>query len=188
MMAVEPRHAGRWARACRSAACRGLARWFASPAFMAVIMAWCGSVFAASVQSPIGVWRTIDDETHEPRALVAIHDEGGTLAGRIIRLYRAAGEDPDPRCTKCPDERRDQPVVGMTILRNLHREGDTWIGGEILDPESGRIYRANVRLAANGSRLEVRGFIGFALLGRTQVWERVPSAAAPPDEERRQER
>jgi uncharacterized protein (DUF2147 family) len=122
--------------------------------------------------SPVGTWRTIDDETHKPRALVTIEDHGGVVSGRIVRLFREPGEDPNPLCVDCPDERHNQPVLGMTILWNFRPHGDAWRGGEVLDPEEGRIYRAILRVLDDGKRLELRGYIGVPLLGRSQVWER----------------
>ncbi len=133
----------------------------------------CAILAQTADTTPVGTWRTIDDETHEARSLVQISEHDGVLSGQVIEIFRKVGEDPNPPCKECPGERHNQPLIGMTILWNLHRHGDTWEGGEILDPESGKIYRCNLHVAEGGSRLEVRGFIGFALLGRTQVWERV---------------
>jgi len=130
------------------------------------------AVHPAAVSSPVGTWQTIDDETHKPRALVRIEEHDGALSGRIVQLFREPGEDPNPRCVDCPGERRNQPVLGMTILWNLRRDGDRWDGGEILDPESGETYRVTVRPREDGTHLDVRGYIGISLLGRTQVWQR----------------
>ncbi|MGH8091294.1 MAG: DUF2147 domain-containing protein, partial [Rudaea sp.] len=92
--------------------------------------------------SPVGTWQSFDDDTHAPKALVKIADQGGVLSGRIVKLFPAPGDDPNPHCADCPGERRGQPVLGMNILWNFHRDGDRWDGGEVLDPESGDIYRA----------------------------------------------
>ena len=127
---------------------------------------------AAAETAPVGTWKTIDDETHKPRALVTVEEHGGVLSGRIVQLFREPGEDPHPLCVDCPGERHNQPVLGMTILWNFHQDGDAWTGGEVLDPEEGRIYRANLRLRDDGARLEVHGYIGVALFGRSQVWEK----------------
>ncbi len=126
----------------------------------------------AADASPLGRWTTIDDNSHKPRAIVEISEHEGLLSGRIVQLFRDPGEDPNPRCKDCVGTRHDQPVLGMTILWNLHRHGDAWEGGEILDPEEGSTYRCKLLPAGDGSKLEVRGFIGISLLGRTQTWER----------------
>jgi uncharacterized protein (DUF2147 family) len=127
---------------------------------------------ALAAPSPAGTWKTIDDDTHQPRALVRIEEHDGVLNGRIVQLFREPGEDPNPLCEDCPGERHNQPVLGMTILWNFHRHGDAWEGGDVLDPEEGKIYRANLHLRDEGAHLEVRGYIGVPLLGRSQVWER----------------
>jgi uncharacterized protein (DUF2147 family) len=125
--------------------------------------------------TPVGTWTTIDDVSQQPRALVRISEHDGVLSGRIVRLFREPGEDPDPRCEKCDGARHDERVTGMTILWNVRRDGGDWNGGEILDPESGDVYRVTLHPADDGRTLEVRGYIGFPLLGRTQVWRRAAS-------------
>ncbi len=126
----------------------------------------------ATDASPVGLWTTIDDESHKPRAVVEISEHEGLLSGRILRLFREPGEDPDPRCKDCTGSRHDQRVLGMTILWNMRRHGDTWEDGEILDPEEGSIYRCKLHPAGDGNKLDVRGFIGVSLFGRTQTWTR----------------
>ena len=144
-----------------------------APVLRLVISAFLlGSLAHAAEPSPAGTWKTIDDETHQARALVQIEEHDGTLTGRIVQLFREPGEDANPLCVDCPGERHNQPVLGMTILWNFHRDGDVWKGGDVLDPEDGSIYRANLQLHDNGTRLEVHGYIGVPLLGRSQVWER----------------
>lgn len=133
------------------------------------------SAFAAD-RTPVGTWKTIDDDTHEPKAIVDITEHDGVLSGHVVKLFRKPNEDQNPTCKDCSGERKDRPIIGMTILWNLHQDGDEWNGGEILDPDGGKIYRCKLHVDETGSKLEVRGFIGFSLLGRTQVWER---ATAP---------
>lgn len=129
------------------------------------------TIALASNDSPEGTWRTIDDETGEARSLVTIWIENGELMGRIDTLLNPT--EPNPICDKCKGSRKNQPIEGMTFVWGLEQDGDEWNGGTILDPGNGREYKAKVSLADNGSKLEVRGFIGFSLIGRTQVWERV---------------
>jgi uncharacterized protein (DUF2147 family) len=138
--------------------------------FSAAVLAM--PAFAAE-PSPLGTWKTIDDDTHEAKALVEITEQDGVISGHIVKLFRHPNEIQDPICKPCEGERHDQRVIGMTILWNLRRDGDEWVGGEILDPEEGKIYRCKLHPIEGGARLEVRGFIGISLLGRTQVWERV---------------
>jgi len=139
----------------------------------ASLFAVAAAVNAADATAPLGVWQTYDDDTHAAKAWVEIEAHDGELSGRIVKLFREAGEEPNPRCHKCHGERQDQPVLGMNILWGMHRDGDAWSGGEILDPEDGKTYRCTLRTATDG-QLEVRGFVGISLLGRSQVWKRLP--------------
>jgi uncharacterized protein (DUF2147 family) len=133
----------------------------------------CVGCARAEEPSPTGVWKTIDDDTHRPKALVQISEHDGLLSGEVVQLFRDAGEDQDPVCKDCEGARHNQRVLGMTILWNMRRDGDQWDGGEILDPEEGKTYRCKLQISSTGDRLEVRGFIGISLFGRTQTWERV---------------
>ena len=122
--------------------------------------------------SPAGVWKTIDDETGKPKALVRITEDAGILTGKIEKLYRPAGQDQNPKCVKCSDARKDHPIIGMTILSGLKKDGNEYTGCEILDPSKGKTYKSKATLADNGNKLEVRGYIGAPMFGRTQTWQR----------------
>lgn len=126
----------------------------------------------AAEPSPVGLWRTIDDQTGQPKGLVRIREVDGQYEGKIEKAFPKPGEDPAPKCDKCDGARHNQPVLGMTILWGLTQQGDEYQGGEILDPESGKIYRVKMKLTDGGKKLEVRGFIGISLLGRSQIWLR----------------
>ena len=122
--------------------------------------------------SPEGLWKTIDDHTGAPRALVRIYREGDAYFGRVEASL--VPEEAGNRCTACDDERKDQPIVGMMVLRNIKTEtdGDGFGGGDILDPESGSVYRCVLHVEGEGKRLNVRGYIGLSLFGRSQTWLR----------------
>jgi uncharacterized protein (DUF2147 family) len=126
--------------------------------------------------TPAGLWRSVDDNTSKPQALVRITESNGEYTGRIEKLYPGVSEEPNPLCTKCEGARRNQPIVGMVIVSGVRRGPDAseeYSGGEILDPDNGSTYRALLTMADGGRRLRVRGYIGVSLFGRTQVWERV---------------
>lgn len=125
---------------------------------------------ASTGDSPLGLWKTFDDRTGQPRALVRIYEEKGRLFGRIEQSFTPGAEH--RVCRVCTDERRNQPIIGLLIIRNLEHTRDEWSGGDILDPDSGSVYRCKVRLDQGGTRLIVRGYIGFSLLGRSQTWQR----------------
>ncbi len=121
--------------------------------------------------SPAGVWKTIDDTTGEAKSYVTITEDNGTFAGTISKILDPAKQE--SICTKCEGERKDQQIEGMTILWGMETQGDKYDDGKIIDPESGKIYSANMKLLDDGNKLVVRGYIGFSLIGRSQTWERV---------------
>ncbi|HEY1398855.1 DUF2147 domain-containing protein [Roseateles sp.] len=129
---------------------------------------------AATVTTPVGVWKTIDDDTKQERSTVRISEVNGVLTGKIEKITDAGKQD--AKCDECSDERKGQPILGLTILRGVKKNtGDAalWDGGDILDPGNGKVYRVRLRPVDGGKKLEVRGFIGMPMLGRTQTWIRV---------------
>ena len=138
--------------------------------FVAVLMA--GSHFAVAAGTPVGTWRSIDDKTRKERSIIRITEESGELKGVVEKIFDQPDDDPAHLCKECRAERKDKPIVGMTILWGLKKDGDQYSGGEILDPKNGKIYRAKMKLVDNGAKLEVRGFIGVSLFGRSQTWVR----------------
>ncbi len=143
--------------------------------FLACVLA--GSALSALAQSttPAGLWKTIDDGTKKDKSLVRIVETGGVFTGKVEKIV-----DPDsPKdatCKDCGDERKDQPVLGMTIIRNVKASTDdkmVFEGGDILDPNNGKVYRVKLKLVDGGAKLDVRGYIGTPMLGRTQTWIRV---------------
>ena len=127
---------------------------------------------AASAQhAALGRWRTIDDNTGKPRSIVEVYETGnGTTAARVLRVLDPG--KPDPLCDRCSGERHGKPVVGMVIAWNLRARDGRLEGGSILDPDNGKLYSVRMTPVADGQKLEVRGYLGIALLGRTQVWLR----------------
>jgi uncharacterized protein (DUF2147 family) len=130
---------------------------------------------AADSDSPIGLWKTVDDKTGAARAIVRIYEQDGRLFGKIESSFTAGA---DHRvCEVCTDERKDQPIVGLIIIRNMKRSDDEYSGGDILDPDTGSVYHCKLHVEG-GTRLVVRGYIGFSLIGRNQTWQRVPDTHA----------
>ncbi|MDP2017309.1 DUF2147 domain-containing protein [Hydrogenophaga sp.] len=131
------------------------------------------SLSAFAQMSPVGLWKTIDDDSKKEKSLVRIKESNGVFSGTIEKLL-----DPDSKpgavCDKCTDERKDKPVLGMTILRNLKQSADdktVYDGGDIVDPNNGKVYRTRLKPVEDGKKLEMRGYIGPFY--RTQVWLRV---------------
>jgi uncharacterized protein (DUF2147 family) len=120
--------------------------------------------------SPLGVWRTIDDKTHQVRGLVRLYEKNGELFGRIQAIFDP--KEAKERCDRCSGDRKDKPVLDMVIMWNMKKRGSEYTDGEILDPDTGQVYRCRIALEDGGRKLVVRGFVGIALLGRSQVWLR----------------
>ncbi len=138
----------------------------------AMLMVMLAGGALADTSSPAGVWKSIDDKTKNERSIIRITEVNGEFKGVVEKIYDQPGDDPAHLCKECKDERKDKPIVGMTILWGLKKDGDGWSGGEILDPKNGKIYRAKMSLSEDGKSLKVRGFIGISLIGRTQTWHR----------------
>lgn len=144
------------------------------PIVIALPLLLAAALHAQQPATPIGLWQTVDDATKQPKSHVRIIDSNGMLYGRVEKLLDPAKAD--ARCDACTDDRKGQPVVGMTILRDAKksaRDDALWEGGEILDPNNGKTYKARLQVKDGGKSLEVRGYIGTPLLGRTQTWVRV---------------
>ncbi len=130
---------------------------------------FCTSVSVLLGQSPVGVWKTIDDETGEAKSHVEIYEDKGQLYGKIARLLKSA---PDKICEKCPDERKGKPLMGMVIVENMQKKEGYWQSGRILDPEKGKWYTCKFWLKEGDPNvLVLRGYLGPFY--RTQYWYRI---------------
>ncbi len=129
----------------------------------------------APAPTPAGLWKTIDDDTRREKSQVRIVESGGVYSARVEKILEADSSK-GATCKDCTDERKDQPIVGMVIMRGVKASVDDptrYEGGDILDPGNGKTYRVRLRLVDGGTKLDVRGYIGTPLLGRTQTWIRV---------------
>jgi uncharacterized protein (DUF2147 family) len=122
----------------------------------------------AADPAPVGLWKTIDDKTGRPKGIVRIFERKGELFGIIV----AGLQERKNICDLCKDDRKNKPLIGMEVIRHMKKTGDEFAGGEILDPESGSVYRCKLRVDDGGKKLLVRGYLGLALFGRTQTWVR----------------
>lgn len=126
------------------------------------------SVFV-NAQSIVGKWKTIDDESGEAKSVVEIYKGGdGKYYGKIVKLFLKPGEDQNPKCTECDDHRKNKPIIGLIIITDLEKDGDEYEDGEILDPNNGTVY--DCKMEIENGKLHVRGYVGWSLIGRTQVW------------------
>ena len=140
----------------------------------ALPLLFASTLALAQSMTPVGLWKTVDDNTKKEKSLVRIVETDGVFTGKVEKII-----DPDaPKdavCKDCTDERKDKPILGMTIIRGV-KATDTkavFEGGDILDPNNGKVYKVKLTVTDNGAKLDVRGYIGMPLLGRTQTWSRV---------------
>lgn len=133
------------------------------------ITAFSSLVYADS--SPVGLWKTIDDSTGKARSLIRISDKNGELIATVEKGLLPS-DSPNDVCDQCTGERKDKTLIGMVIMDGMKAKGDVFEGGHILDPDNGEIYKCKIKLDSTGKKLEVRGFIGVSLFGRSQTWVR----------------
>lgn len=120
-------------------------------------------------QSMVGKWKTIDDKTGKEKSIVEIYEDNGKYFGKVLEIIDPS--KPNPLCEKCPGADKGRPIKGYVIIRNMVKDGDELSGGTIMDPQSGKEYKCHIKL--NGSnKLDVRGYVGISLMGRTQTWIR----------------
>ena len=140
---------------------------------MMAALAIAGSAIARDGNyTPVGTWKTIDDASGKPKSLIVITENNGVLQGKIEKLLRGPEEDQNPKCDKCKDANKDQPIIGLVMLTGLKQDGNEWSGGQILDPADGKVYKTKAELIDGGTKLKLRAYVGIPMIGRTQTWLR----------------
>ena len=122
--------------------------------------------------TPVGLWQTVSDRTGQVDGLVRIVEVDGEYIGTVVAVLSPPAESTNPLCEECKGNLKDKPIVGMAILRGIRRSAGGYSTGEILDPDEGRVYKCRISLLDDGRKLEVRGYIGIPLFGRSQTWTR----------------
>ena len=151
----------------------------ATVAFLAVLAA-TSIARTAPPQSAAGLWEKLG-ASGMPEGWFRILDCGGLFVGRIVKMFPKRGENvSDFRCTQCRGDQKNAPVLGLTFIKGMRRNGLTYQDGTILDPRDGSVYNAIMELSADGKQLTVRGYIGIPLLGQSEVWRRLPDSALEP--------
>jgi uncharacterized protein (DUF2147 family) len=148
----------------------------------AVIMLGATSVsLRAAEPSAVGLWEQVDEKSGKPESWFKITERNGAYEGNIVKIFFKPGEDENWVCDKCEGSERGKPVLGLALIKGMQRSGSSYENGTIMDPRDGSVYRALMKLSPDGQKLEVRGFLGISLFGRSQVWNRLPdNALAPP--------
>jgi len=129
----------------------------------------------AGLDSPVGLWQPLD-RSGKPQGLIRIFEAGGLYYGRIEPS--SPTDDRNARCTRCTGDRHNQPIIGLVLLRHLRRQNGGYVGGDILDPNTGKVYSCTIRLTDGGRELIMRGFVGISLLGESRTWRRVAAPAS----------
>ncbi len=145
-------------------------------ALMCALIAVSSHSFANANNSPVGYWQTIDDVSGKAKSIVQISElPDHSLEGKVVKLYT----DPNKVCVACKGDKKDKPILGMVIMQGLKQVTDTpnlWSSGKILDPKNGKTYQCDIKISSDNKELNVRGYIGLSLFGRTQTWKSVPNS------------
>jgi uncharacterized protein (DUF2147 family) len=123
-----------------------------------------------------GLWEQVDDKGRVG-GWFYIYERDGIYEGKIVKMFPRPGDKPNPICTKCPGEQKNQPTLGLTLIKGMQRKGRNYESGTILDPRDGSVYQARMELSPDGQRLMVRGYLGIDLFGQSQIWRRLPESA-----------
>ena len=137
---------------------------------LTILVLFISCVFYSQNKSVLGKWKTIDDETGEVKSIVEIYEKSGKIYGKVIEILDVTHKN--SLCKNCSGEDANKPILGLTVIKGLTRDGKEYNSGKILDPKSGKLYQCFITLERN-EKLKVRGYIGISLLGRTQYWQRV---------------
>ena len=134
----------------------------------------------AADPTAVGLWEQVDENSNKPESWFKITERNGMYEGNLVKIFFKPGEDENWVCSKCEGSEKGAPVLGLTLIKGMKRNGMSYEEGTIMDPRDGSVYRALMKLSPDGQKLEVRGYLGISLFGRSQVWNRLPDNALGP--------
>jgi uncharacterized protein (DUF2147 family) len=120
----------------------------------------------------LGNWITIDDKTNKPSSVITLFDRGGVVFGKVSHIFVEGRQHTDDICRHCQGADRNKPILGLVIIKNMHCENNKCVDGRIVDPRDGKVYHARMQLIDGGRALNVRGYVGIPLFGRSVTWYR----------------
>lgn len=144
----------------------------------AVVSLGVGTLAAPAAElTAVGLWEQVDENSGKAESWFKISERNGVYEGNVVKIFFKPGEDENWVCSKCEGAEKGAPVLGLTLIKGMQRNGRTYENGTIMDPRDGAVYRALMKLTPDGRKLEVRGYLGISLFGRSQVWNRLPDSA-----------